>query len=295
MNILVIFNPVSGQKREKNKDRTIIKELLEAYHYQVTWIETKHEKSIMNYFCEESINADIILVSGGDGTINQVISAMISTNQLRPLIIYPNGSGNEFAANRKITKEGLSYSLRQCHEATQYDIGLLNQNQPFTYSLTFGNFTHLTYQTPQSWKNKLGYFAYWIYGMFSLYIFRLKKYSMKIYDQGNLLEGSYLFGGISNAYTLGDIIHMDQASIEFDDGWFEVFLVRTPETFKQLRKLIHSLITRTYDDPKLFEKFSAQSISVASATKHSWNIDGEFAGKFNKVEFTVLKRKISVF
>ncbi len=91
----LIFNPVAGQGNAQ-QELEIIKQLLEP-QMQLLVRQTTLEISAQK-LAQEAIaaNADLVIASGGDGTISAVAGALIGTQI--PLGIIPRGTANAFAA-----------------------------------------------------------------------------------------------------------------------------------------------------------------------------------------------------
>ncbi|MCC6721213.1 MAG: YegS/Rv2252/BmrU family lipid kinase [Bacteroidia bacterium] len=96
-NALIISNPVAG----KGKTLKIINkvfEILQNFEFNYTLYLTKSKcdyQGIQNTISKNS-NIDLLIISGGDGTLNDVVNAL-PDDYKTPIIILPCGSGNDFA------------------------------------------------------------------------------------------------------------------------------------------------------------------------------------------------------
>lgn len=112
---------------------------------------------------------DLIVCSGGDGTLNEAISGMLSLEQ-SPLLGYiPSGSTNDFASSLKIPRD-MYKAAKDIIGGYPFavDIGRFCENRYFAYIAGFGAFTEVSYLTPQDKKNWLGRNAYMLEGVKSL-------------------------------------------------------------------------------------------------------------------------------
>lgn len=93
-NVLFIVNPVSGISKKKGWVQKAVKELDEIYNMQVS--ETRYAGHAIT-LANEAVKAgtDIVVAVGGDGTVNEVASALIGSST--KLAIFPMGSGNGLA------------------------------------------------------------------------------------------------------------------------------------------------------------------------------------------------------
>jgi len=102
--VFVIFNPVA-RAGEAEKDLTKIIKILDksgmVYNYQLTkrpGHATEIAKKIVRHKTSE-----LIIAAGGDGTVNEIASALLNTKVC--LGILPQGIGNDSADNLGIPKE----------------------------------------------------------------------------------------------------------------------------------------------------------------------------------------------
>lgn len=289
---LLIYNPVSG-KKDLSRVNTLqdIKNKLDNKNIKYDLLLTENDKTIDKYFETNAKAYDCVIVAGGDGTISQAIDAMNKHKINANLLMYPKGTTNEFCSAVGVNKLTLDKYLDDNTEVEDMDIGYFNGENVFVYSMTFGNYTHVTYQTPQWLKNKIGYVAYWFYSVYSLYFLKIRKYNMKVTTADNQYEGSFVFGGVSNSHSLGKVIQLKD--VDFSDGLYELFLVRTPKNLKDLRSIIHSLVTNNYDN-EMFVQSKGSEFKFESRSSYSWNKDGEFPGKFSEMNIKVSGNQLHI-
>ena len=91
-----IYNPFSGEKEIlKYLDYLINsyqKNLLQLYHIDLDLIEIYQEA-----FADIDDTFDHIFISGGDGTVNEVVNGMKKLNIDLPIGVIPAGTANDFA------------------------------------------------------------------------------------------------------------------------------------------------------------------------------------------------------
>ena len=130
-NIHFIVNPAAGSGNHLIS-REFLENFFEEENYAVT-IKNSNYKKHAKALTLSSINegADIIVACGGDGTINEVASCLVSTNVL--LGIIPLGSGNGLASNLKIPKTIESaIALIKTKRVKKIDVGLINDHFLFS-------------------------------------------------------------------------------------------------------------------------------------------------------------------
>lgn len=291
MKVFFIYNPVAGVQVANELSR--IEEALSRAHHRYDIFETTLEKGPIDLLNNFDSTYDAILASGGDGTISDTVQGMHKHNIEVPLQILPSGTTNDFAYNF-IRDTDFESQLQNLFKGSvqSFDIGLSGDKQTISYALSFGNFTELTYKTPQKLKNYLGYKAYILFGFLSFR--KIHSYSVSVKSDAMSFQDSLVFGSVTNTYRLGNIVEFDSENVEFDDGLFEVFLIRKPRSVKQLRTILLGLRTKHYEDD-LFVQFKTDRIVIESKKEIEWNHDGEYGGSSRIKEFKVLKRNLNVY
>ena len=223
-NMLFVFNPNSGKAQLKNSLMKII-QIFSNADYEVTVYPTK--AALDGY---EKIKAskglyDIIVCSGGDGTLNEVVSAVITYGDEKvPIGYIPSGSTNDFAKSLGIPSDKIRAAYNVVSgESFSCDIGIINDRRYFNYVAAFGAFTDVAYETPQDLKNMFGHQAYVIEGAKRL--LNLKAYKMKVTSSRLDIEDKFIYGMVSNSSSVGGMKGLIGDNVDFQDGVFEVTLI----------------------------------------------------------------------
>lgn len=271
-NLLVIMNPVAGQKKANRYLCDILNIFcINGYKCNVQLTTTKLDGADLVGLYGK--NKDLIVCIGGDGTLNQVIAGMRENNIMCPVGYIAGGSTNDFA-------NGIGLSLspqRACEDIVygqkvNFDIGTFN-DRPFCYVASFGAFTKTSYATPRDLKNSLGHMAYVLEGIKELS--DLKAYNMTFEADGKKYFGKYLFGAICNSIRVGGgIIKFSKNTVDLNDGLFEVILIKKPENPTDFMQLILDLQSGKYTG-KGFDFFTAKSVKIIQEESVEWSLDGE--------------------
>ena len=143
---MTIINPTSGKgKIEQKIDE--IKQNIEEQGMQNEIILTQKEKNAKNILDEHKENKDLILVCGGDGTLNETVTSMIE-NKLEnvTLSFIPLGTTNDLARTLDIPIKDISITKKLLQTtAKRIDIGKWNENRYFCYVAAFGLITDVSY------------------------------------------------------------------------------------------------------------------------------------------------------
>ena len=92
----LFYNPFSGNKSFKF-DLDVCIGIFQEGGYEVHPFRTLHPGDIDTHIATMDPNYDIIVASGGDGTVNIVLNAMMRRGLHIPLGIIPSGTANDFA------------------------------------------------------------------------------------------------------------------------------------------------------------------------------------------------------
>ncbi|MDR3259925.1 MAG: acylglycerol kinase family protein [Fusobacteriaceae bacterium] len=106
--ILFLFNPYSGKCKIKENLVDILK-IFSKYEYQIEVYPTKAPLDGKRYLMSNGKYYDLIVCSGGDGTLNEIVSAIVETKLDIPLGYIPSGSTNDFG-----NSIGLSNNMIEC-------------------------------------------------------------------------------------------------------------------------------------------------------------------------------------
>jgi diacylglycerol kinase (ATP) len=90
----LIFNPVSGQGNP-DQDLALIRSLLEPQVQVKVVFTEEHEDPADQAKAAIAAGAELIMASGGDGTISAVAGSLVETDI--PLGVIPRGTANAFA------------------------------------------------------------------------------------------------------------------------------------------------------------------------------------------------------
>lgn len=272
MKALVIINPKAGKSNHRNTAE-FLRRAFRLHGYDCDIMMTKEPREAESIARSMAENYRIVVCSGGDGTLNETVNGLSCVQNRPPIAYLPAGTTNDFAGSL-----GLSTNPSQAvHDifngtAQKLDIGRMN-DRCFVYVASFGAFSDSSFQTPQEMKNRFGRLAYIMESIREMP--SIKSHRVKVFDsRGEICSGSYIFGAVSNATTLGGILHYSSSYVSLSDGMHEVILVRKPESLGMLRRIIRAVIKKNYDADGI-EMFHASHVRFESEDEIAWTLDGE--------------------
>jgi YegS/Rv2252/BmrU family lipid kinase len=274
----------------KNHLADIIDKMVKA-DYSVTVYPTQDRGDATRKVIEEGSFYDRIVCSGGDGTLDEVVSGMQRAGLHIPLGYIPAGSTNDFGKSVGISNEiGKATIAAVSDQYYACDIGKFN-DENFVYIAAFGMFTEISYETPQELKNLLGHMAYILSAAKSLAA--IPNYLMQIDVEGHLIQDRFIYGMITNSISVGGFQGMTGKDVHLDDGEFEVTLIKYPTNLMELNEIV-ACLTNMIDDSDLIYSFKAKKVHVVSREPIPWTRDGEFGGIHDDVRIENLHKALQI-
>ena len=282
--MLFIYNLNAGLSLLKPK----LSEVLDIFvkgGYEVTVYPTQryHDALTKTFSYEEDY--DMVVCSGGDGTLDEVVTGMLKREKQVPIGYIPAGTTNDFANSLHISKNLLEAADTAANGVPfSCDVGVFNDDF-FVYIAAFGLFTDVSYETKQSMKNVLGHLAYVLEG--TKRIFNIPSYHIKVTHDGETIEDEFVYGMVTNSRSVGGFKGIIGKDVVFDDGQFEVTLIKAPKNPIELNETICALVLKQIDSKHMYS-FRSGDICFESVEEIPWTLDGEFGGEHDEV---VIKNK----
>lgn len=278
--LLFVYNPYAGKGTLKPKLSDAVDIFVKA-GYEVTIYPTQEARDAYRRVKEYNADDyDLIVCSGGDGTIDEVMTGMMAREEKDPIGYIPAGTVNDFASSLHIPKDVLEAADNAVNGYPfACDVGKFNEGI-FVYIAAFGLFTDVSYDTDQNLKNVLGHLAYLLEGAKRL--LKVPSYEMKITHDGETIEGEFVYGMVTNSRSVGGVRNMLGKDVVFDDGLFEVTLIKTPKSVLQLQEILASLLIEQINTEYVYT-FRTSKIEFESVNEVAWTLDGEFGGNHTDV------------
>lgn len=286
--LLFIINPKAGKIQARNELLKIL-DIFTKYGYEISTYPTQSCGDAKNVTSERAKDYDLLVCSGGDGTLSEVVSGMMASEKKIPIGYIPAGSANDFAHNFDIPKNKVkAASLLMEGRPYPCDVGAFNDSN-FIYVAAFGIFTDVPYETKQEVKNVIGYLAYILEGMKRLNKF--KPYKLTIECNNNIIEDEFILGMVTNSTSVAGFKNKADEPVLLDDGLFEVTLVKKPHNPIELQEIISALLT--HNRTKNLLSFKTDKITIKSEEDIAWTLDGEYGGKYTLVNIKNLRQAVT--
>lgn len=288
--LLFVFNPKSGMGLIKNNLLDIVDVMVKA-GYEPTVYPTQARGDAIRKVREDGAQYERIVCSGGDGTLDEVVTGMREADLNIPLGYIPAGSTNDFARTLGIPSDMVKAAeIAVGEHVFPCDVGQFNDDT-FIYIAGFGIFTEISYDTPQELKNVLGHAAYILSAAKSLA--SIPNYLMQIEANGEVIQDRFIYGMITNSVSVAGFKGLTGKDVQLDDGEFEVTLIKSPNNPIELSEIIEYL-TGLITETKMVYTFKASEILIRSRSSVSWTMDGENGGDHWGVRIKNHHRKINI-
>ena len=293
--LLFVYNPRAGKEMLKPRLSDVLDIFVKA-GYEVTVHPTQAYRDAYYQIKEYEVGKyDLIACSGGDGTIDEVATGMMKRREMGkdvvPVGYIPAGTTNDFAKSLHIPRKPLAAADNAVKGVPfPCDIGKFNDSV-FVYIAAFGIFTDVSYETDQAVKNVLGHMAYIWEG--AKRIFNIPSYKIKVEHDGEVIEDEFIFGMVTNSRSVGGFSNMVGKNIVFDDGLFEVTLIKTPKNPIALQEIIAALLIEQVDTKHMYT-FKTKKITFDSVEEIPWTLDGEFGGEQDYVEIDNVQKAMEI-
>lgn len=269
---VVIYNPQSGRLTNEATIKIFIK-VLREYGYEAEVIYTKCRGDATEII--KKINwVDLVIVAGGDGTLNEVVAGNMERKEKILLAQLPFGTANDVAHMYGLTQSYLkNLELLLTGIVKNVDICLLNK-RPFLYVACIGAYVDIAYATPRKLKKKYGRLAYIIYGIKQLKQ-NFKFYKVRYKVDNKERTGAFSFIFITNSNRVGGVNNL-YSDIKLDDNMYEVLMCNIKNNW-DIIKAIYFLKRREINNLPGFVYYKTNSLEITfdEIPEASWCVDGE--------------------
>ena len=277
--MLFIYNPNAGTGALKPKLSDVL-DIFTKGGYEVTVYPTQKAHDAVEKIQSFRGEYDLLVCSGGDGTLDEAVTGIQLRGTDIPLGYIPAGTTNDFASSLGISKDILAAADTAVNGVPfSCDVGLFN-GDPFIYIAAFGLFTDVSYETKQSMKNILGHLAYVLEG--AKRIFNIPSYKLRVIHDGEEIEDEFIYGMVTNSRSVGGFSGIIGPDVVFDDGEFEVTLIRTPKNPLELNDLLGAIMLKQINPERMYS-FKSGCVRFESLEPIPWTLDGEYGGSHEEV------------
>lgn len=284
---MLIINPTSGGEKALDYKEKLENKAKEYFEYVETKITEKAKDATA--FAEEASkeNYEAVIVFGGDGTVNEVISGIAEKDYIPKLGIIPGGTGNLITKLLEISQD-IDEAIDQLdfNKTNAIDIGKANKSY-FGYIFSVGSLPEAIHNVEIEDKTKYGVLAYAINTIKS--VIKDEVFNIKIETENGSYEGeaSQVLVLLSNYYADKKIFE------ENKDGYANILILKNASIISKL-SLIPDLLKGDIVENDNIEYIKAKDITISSDTKLESDIDGDQSDDL-PVKITVLGNHVEIY
>lgn len=291
---LLVYNPKSGNSNLilNNFDLITTKLLKKGIILTLYSISRDYDRLIEILKNEKY---DIVILSGGDGTLSRCLTDMYNENiEFPEIAIFPTGTSNDLAKSLNLGEKIEDWINNILNKKSKFvDFGLINGNKIFLSSYAGGLFTKVSYATDKGLKKTFGKTAYYITGIDELKNIKKFDLKMRIDDNEEISEKAILYI-ILNGKNVGGFDELLQ-NANVDDGIMDILIVKNIENPLEISKILFDLFNGQIVNNENVRTLQAKKCVIEEVSEEiGVSIDGE-EGKNEKVEIEFIRDNLKIF
>ncbi len=289
--LLLIYNPYSGNQSFKYNLDPIVNILQDQGSFNVILYRMSKEIDLdqfLSSFGQDEL--DTVCISGGDGTINIVINALLKQNMLPKIGLFPSGTANDFCSALGFTKDPIECAnIIANGNIKEVDFGKVNDRY-FINVICVGVFAEVSQGVDVDLKHSIGKLAYYVQG--AKVLSNISPLTVKITTENETFtEKTYLIlilnGDRAGGFKLAPLSTMN-------DGKFDLLLFKSKNFQSASASLIKVLNGSHIKDENVLylqgDKFNIECIEGTSET----DFDGE-KGPALPLNIKVMEDKLKIY
>lgn len=291
----LIFNPVSGNGNSQ-QDLEFIKQMLEPHlHLEVHLTSPDIDPKEL---AQQAIaqDADLIIASGGDGTVSAVAGAIIGTEI--PLGIIPRGTANAFSMALGITQQ-INQMRRACEiilagKTRVVDTALCN-NLPLILLAGIGYEAETIEKADREAKNRWGTLAYLMAGWQQLDEQQLFEAEIEIEEEIRTFQAGAIT--IANAAPPTSVLAQGIGEVVADDGLLDITIATVDNKIQAVTTILSMLgaaLIKTNAGLDNIVHLRSPKVRISANPVQKVVLDGEIIGN-TPLEIECFPRSLSVF
>ncbi len=215
----------------------------------------------------------LMVVAGGDGTVNYVLNSMKAKGLDIPIGVIPAGTANDFAMAIGMSRKPLKAASQIASGfVDRVDYGRVN-DLCFVNIFSFGLFTTTSQRTSDERKHKIGKLAYIIEGLKELW--KIHAVPLEIEVAGNTFDLRSLMVLIFNGETAGGFRLARASSVR--DGLLDCIMLEKRNLFLSSIDMIRYLLGGS---PRTVRHLHVPSIDIRSTIDEPTDVDGQSGARF---------------
>lgn len=281
---MLIINP---RARRGGGQNGVILDALMRGGFDLTTLAPSADESVADLIRDNADRAEMVIVGGGDGTLNAAAPALLETGL--PLGVIPLGTANDFARTIGLPVEPLKAAeLLSKLEARPIDLGEVNGHLFFNVA-SIGFSAELARELTEEAKKRWGVFGYGVVA--ARLLARSRLFTAHLDHDGTTEKIRTLQVSVGNGRHYGGGMTVEESATA-DDGHLDFYSLEVDHWWRLLA-LLPSLRRGTqgrWDDVRTFR---TTAVMIRTSRPRPVNTDGELA-TYTPAEFTIRPKAIRV-
>jgi diacylglycerol kinase (ATP) len=271
--VVAVINPVSGAGLDRQAAATrtaLVRDGLARRGLTGTIYVTEragHARELASAAAADG--ADLVVVWGGDGTVNEVGSALVGSSTAFGLI--PAGSGNGLAASLCVPRDPVQALERVLSTPPRaVDVGFLDE-RPFFNIAGIGLDAHIADRFNLRVRGRRGKWPYVMIGIREGWHYKAQEYDVELDDQHRRVRALFIAFANGRDYGMGACI---APGAELDDGLLEATIVEDRPALARFLDARHIAMRSIGRAPRV-QITQVRSATVATDGRLQYHVDGE--------------------
>lgn len=285
-NITFLINPISGGKTKLNFPNLAAKFINSAI-FNAKYIFTE-ERGHAHALATEMLNddTDILVAVGGDGTINEIASAINGSDKVMGIIPYGSGNGLARSLGIPMNDRNAVSNLNKLN-VNRIDSGTFNDRQFFNMA-GIGFDAHISAVFAHNIKRGLG--GYVKTAITEISAYECKHYTLEI--DGMTISRDAFMISVANSSQFGNNAHISPfASLK--DGLLDVVITK-PFPLYQFPVLGYRMFSRSAHRSKYIEIIKGREIKIVRERVGAIHLDGEPCEMSSEINISVKPLSLSI-
>lgn len=275
MRCLFVINPSSGTKTiQKRLDKIIGQMILKhlVNHVDVFYTQKKDD-AYRRCLALHEHDYDFVVSVGGDGTVNEIISAFVEKKLQTPLAILPGGTVNDFANHLNLPKDTQHFLRMIEHFQTmKVDVGKVNDSY-FANVIAGGMFSDISFQVSKDEKERFGPLAYYLNGIRQLPAQLHTSLHLKIKADDNEFEEDARLFMITNTSQVGGFKDITPLA-NIQDGQLDLLIIKKCSTTDMI-SVFKDYKFNAHEKSPFVTYVQARELTITCDKDIIYDIDGE--------------------
>lgn len=288
--VLLVYNPLSGHRSLPSKLDYIIQRFTEKDILVVPYRSSVYEEDKLICTLKQNSFSSII-ISGGDGTINLVVNAMIKNDIILPIGLIPSGTCNDFARSLDIPND-----LKKCIDiilaghTDEIDVGEINGTRYFVNTCAGGVFVDVSFSTSTELKKNIGPLAYYLKALEKVPNIRATRLKVQT-DTESIEQDFTLFLILNGRHAAGFNNIIEKA--DYSDGLMDIVLVKNILPI-DIPPLLFKVLSNDFIYDRNVMWLRTRTCHIEGDSKIALTVDGEDGGKL-PISVRFINKMLKVF